>query len=236
MLGASGAAGKFQYLLFVKGEQQTTCFFSYDFLVMYDGGLSTSPMMGKYCGYSIPPSHISSSNEVLIQFQSDGSATRAGFKMEYHPIGNTSISNNTQYYGGRYIILRIVFISSYLYSLLKSHQNCLNERIFSMTFKCGYLLLKAVYYHQLINLDIKLYFFHSLIPKWCNLNVIIDHSHSAFRLAFIFSIKNILYILSMFKGRFYSEGVGKIFQLQSYVPNIVIEFLFPVYFSIVCTY
>ena len=44
-------------------------------------------MMGKYCGYSIPPSHVSSSNEVLIHFRSDGAATEAGFKMEYNPLG-----------------------------------------------------------------------------------------------------------------------------------------------------
>jgi hypothetical protein len=50
-------------------------------------------MMGKYCGNSIPPSLVSSSIEVLIHFQSDMSETRAGFKMEYNPIGkqNTSI-------------------------------------------------------------------------------------------------------------------------------------------------
>ena len=54
---------------------------------MYDGGLSTSAMMGKYCGDSIPPSHVSSSIKVLLHFQSDGDLTRAGFKMEYHPIG-----------------------------------------------------------------------------------------------------------------------------------------------------
>ena len=42
--------------------------------------------MGKYCN-SIPPSHVSSSNEVLIKFQSDGSVTEAGFQMEYNPIG-----------------------------------------------------------------------------------------------------------------------------------------------------
>ena len=44
-------------------------------------------MMGKYCGDSIPPSQVSSSNDVLIHFQSNGFATRAGFKMEYNPIG-----------------------------------------------------------------------------------------------------------------------------------------------------
>ena len=58
-------------------------------MTIYDGGSSTSPMMGKYCGNSIPPSHVSSSNEIFIHFQSDGDATEAGLKMEYNPIGNT---------------------------------------------------------------------------------------------------------------------------------------------------
>ena len=77
-----------------------TYFFSYDSLTIYDGASSTSSMMGEYCGDSNPPSHVSSSNEVLIHFQSDGSATRAGFKMEYNPTGkqNTSIQNNTEYH------------------------------------------------------------------------------------------------------------------------------------------
>ena len=83
------AASKFQCLLTVTREKQITYFFSYDSLTIYDGGSSTSPMMGKYCGDSIPPSHVSSSNEVLIRFESDGSVTEAGFQMEYNPIGNT---------------------------------------------------------------------------------------------------------------------------------------------------
>ena len=56
-------------------------------------------MMGKYCGDSIPPSHVSSSNEILIHFQSDGHTTGAGFKIEYKPTGkqNTLFQNNTEY-------------------------------------------------------------------------------------------------------------------------------------------
>ena len=45
--------------------------------------------MGKYCGDSIPPSHVSSSNEMLIQFKSDHISTYAGFKMEYNLLGKT---------------------------------------------------------------------------------------------------------------------------------------------------
>ena len=55
-------------------------------------------MMGKYCGISISPSYISSSNEILIHYQSDGAVTKAGFKMEYNPTGkqNKSIQNKTK--------------------------------------------------------------------------------------------------------------------------------------------
>jgi hypothetical protein len=55
-------------------------------------------MMGKYCGDSIPPSQVSSSNDILIDFHSDGSATRAGFKIEYNPTGKqiTSLQDNTE--------------------------------------------------------------------------------------------------------------------------------------------
>ena len=64
-------------------------FFSYDSLTIYDGDSSTSSMMGKYCGDSIPHSHVSSSNEILVHFQSDEGVTYNGFKMEYNPIGYT---------------------------------------------------------------------------------------------------------------------------------------------------
>ena len=62
-------------------------FFSWDSLTIYDGGSITSPMMGKYCGTSIPPRQASSSNEVLIKFHSDWSATESGFQIEYNPTG-----------------------------------------------------------------------------------------------------------------------------------------------------
>ena len=57
-----------------------------------------------YCGDSIPPSHASSNNEVLINFHSDEGNifgnTYGGFKMEYNPTGKqiTTIQNNTEYH------------------------------------------------------------------------------------------------------------------------------------------
>ena len=61
-------------------------------------------MIGKYCGDSIPPSYVSSSNEILIHFQSDGGETHSGFQMEYNPTGkqNSSIQNNTEYHKNSY--------------------------------------------------------------------------------------------------------------------------------------
>ena len=83
-------------------KNKQTGFFSYDSLTIYDGGSSTSPMMGKYCGASIPPSQISSSKEIMVHFKTDQSneMNYNGFKMEYNPTGkqNTSIQDNTEYF------------------------------------------------------------------------------------------------------------------------------------------
>ena len=72
-------------------------FFSYDWLTIYDGGSSASPMMGKYCGALIPPSHISSSKDMMVYFVTDSyNGNENGFKMEYNPTGkqNTLIQND----------------------------------------------------------------------------------------------------------------------------------------------
>ena len=69
----------------VNWEKLETYFFSYDSLTIYDGGSSTSPMIGKYCGDSIPLRHVSSSKNILVHFQSDTSVTYTGFQMEYNP-------------------------------------------------------------------------------------------------------------------------------------------------------
>ena len=77
-------------------------------MTIYDGGSSTSSGVGKYCGDSIPPSHVSSSNEVFIRFLSDGQTYGGGggtngvFQIEYIPTGNISIQNNTEFFGDYY--------------------------------------------------------------------------------------------------------------------------------------
>ena len=78
--------------------------------------------MGKYCGDSIPPSHVSSSNEMLIHFEADDhNANNNGFKMEYNPTGkqNTPIQNNTKYHSTDYNMLQPnlfkVYLSKFMY-------------------------------------------------------------------------------------------------------------------------
>ena len=79
-------------------------------MTIYDGSSSTSSMMGKYCGDSIPPSHVSSSNEILVHFQSDEEITYTGFKMKYNPLGNTKFKTTLNTMG----IIRVVFISRWV--------------------------------------------------------------------------------------------------------------------------
>ena len=55
-----------------------------DSLRIYDGDSNTSPMLGSYVGDSMPPSQISSSNQLFFHFHSDSSRTATGFKLEYN--------------------------------------------------------------------------------------------------------------------------------------------------------
>ena len=41
----------------------------------------------KYCGNSLPPNQISSSNEIFIHFKTDDIERKRGFKLEYEPYG-----------------------------------------------------------------------------------------------------------------------------------------------------
>ncbi|KAM4618126.1 embryonic protein UVS.2-like [Discoglossus pictus] len=60
---------------------QSTC--SNAYLQFFDGPLTTSPQIGKYCAYDIVPSIISSGNSILVQFYKDGSVPSATFVAGY---------------------------------------------------------------------------------------------------------------------------------------------------------
>ena len=63
--------------------------FSYDSLTIHDGDSTSSPILGTYCGTTIPPTHYSSGNEVLVHFDTDSSATRAGFQLEHQQLSTS---------------------------------------------------------------------------------------------------------------------------------------------------
>ena len=60
-------------------------FFRFDFLTIYDGGSTSSNLIGKFCGNAPPPGQIlSSTDEVLLHFQTDPFAgIFDGFHIEY---------------------------------------------------------------------------------------------------------------------------------------------------------
>ena len=54
---------------------------------LYDGDSSASSLIEKYCGTSLPPNFISSTNKAFIHFHSNEYQTRTGFELEYRVIG-----------------------------------------------------------------------------------------------------------------------------------------------------
>ena len=56
---------------------------SADYLTIYDGGSSSSPLIGRFSGRSLPSPIVSSSNKLYLQFTSDGSGYDRGFKAFY---------------------------------------------------------------------------------------------------------------------------------------------------------
>ena len=66
-----------------------------DYLRIYDGDYSsTTPFLGTpgYCGVTLPPSLISSSNHLFISFHSNHDSTGTGFKLEYSATSKSSYS------------------------------------------------------------------------------------------------------------------------------------------------
>ena len=61
-----------------------------DYLYVYDGGSSSSPMIGSFSGTYLPSPITSSSNKLHVRFTSDASERRRGFRASYR--GKTYVS------------------------------------------------------------------------------------------------------------------------------------------------
>ncbi|XP_063696850.1 cubilin homolog [Culicoides brevitarsis] len=62
-------------------EESTDC--KFDMLLIRNGAQKTSPLIGSFCGTTLPPNIRSFGNQLYLQFVSDGSRSEAGFEIEW---------------------------------------------------------------------------------------------------------------------------------------------------------
>lgn len=55
----------------------------YDYLQILNGGSMTSPLIGKYCGYTRPKQLSSHTNQLYLQFVSDKTKSAPGFEIQW---------------------------------------------------------------------------------------------------------------------------------------------------------
>uniref|UniRef100_A0AAQ4Q019 CUB and Sushi multiple domains 1 n=1 Tax=Gasterosteus aculeatus aculeatus TaxID=481459 RepID=A0AAQ4Q019_GASAC len=98
------------------GEIQVMTFateHNWDSLEIYDGGDMTAPKLGSFSGTTAPALLNSTSNQLLLHFQSDISVVAAGFHLEYKTVGLTTcpepmIPANGIKAGDRYMVNEVV--------------------------------------------------------------------------------------------------------------------------------
>ncbi|CAG5854549.1 unnamed protein product [Menidia menidia] len=89
---------------------------NWDSLEIYDGGDMTAPKLGSFSGTTAPALLNSTSNQLLLHFQSDISVVAAGFHLEYKTVGLTTcpepmIPANVIKTGDRYMVNEVVAFS-----------------------------------------------------------------------------------------------------------------------------
>lgn len=81
-VGASQITIDFVYLDIEPGGTGTSC--NYDYIAVYDGPSTASPLIGKYCNTTGPPGTIiSSAGAITIRQYSDPGVNKAGFEMTW---------------------------------------------------------------------------------------------------------------------------------------------------------
>ncbi|XP_077568652.1 CUB and sushi domain-containing protein 1-like isoform X2 [Stigmatopora nigra] len=105
---------------------------NWDSLEIYDGGDMTAPKLGSFSGTTAPALLNSTSNQLLLHFQSDISVVAAGFHLEYKTVGLTTcpepmIPANGIKTGDRYMVNEVLaFICEPGYTLQgHSHISCM---------------------------------------------------------------------------------------------------------------
>uniref|UniRef100_A0A671XF34 Cubilin n=1 Tax=Sparus aurata TaxID=8175 RepID=A0A671XF34_SPAAU len=75
-------------------ETHSNC--SFDYVEVRDGRMETDPLIGRYCGSSLPAPILSSSNFLWIRFRSDSSVSKAGFRAVYEVACGGTLSGTGQ--------------------------------------------------------------------------------------------------------------------------------------------
>ncbi|XP_074549445.1 cubilin [Halichoeres trimaculatus] len=75
-------------------ESHSSC--AFDYVEVRDGRLETDPLIGKYCGSTLPAPIRSSSNFLWLRFRSDSSVSHAGFRAMYTVACGGTLSGNGQ--------------------------------------------------------------------------------------------------------------------------------------------
>ncbi|XP_064410135.1 cubilin [Latimeria chalumnae] len=71
-------------------ESHNNC--SWDYIEVRDGNLETDPLVGRYCGTTIPAPYTSTSNKLWIKFKSDASVRHGGFRAMYQVVCGGTLS------------------------------------------------------------------------------------------------------------------------------------------------
>jgi len=75
--------GQFIEVTFSRFELESGYNCNSDSLTIYDGHYYSSPVLGKYCGNSLPPDITSSTNQLFMKFKTDVGGQYKGFKLQY---------------------------------------------------------------------------------------------------------------------------------------------------------
>ena len=76
-------------ILFYSFDVEECTVKDYDWLIIRDGNSSESKIIGsKLCGNTVPGPIVSTASSAILDFHTDGTITRPGFKMIAYAIGN----------------------------------------------------------------------------------------------------------------------------------------------------
>ena len=102
-----------------------------------DGGSTESPLIGRYCGVVLPPSHLSRGNQLLIRFKTDHSVGHDGFRASYKTGKDAQWAKKWNFFFQQFMSYRLYFLDylfetkMHFFRFFKTH--CINyqEIIFS---------------------------------------------------------------------------------------------------------